>query len=240
MCISDTKALPQDYLENTIHDFTSIGLENSNDNCDYIPIDEISDIRCNKANFKAVQLNIRGLISKCASLSTLLSQCLLTKKMDIVMLCETWLTSSVKSLLNVPGYQYHGLECTSRKGGGVGLLIANAIKFKPKHDLDIINADIECCFVELFTKSGNMICGSLYRPPNTNVKNFQKLLNGRMGKIKSDRYKNVVIGMDQNLDFLKMASHKGTKTFITSLLNNLLFPCITRPTRVTNSTANFN
>ena len=63
MCISDTKALPQDYLENTIHDFVSIGLENSNDNCDYIPIDEISDIHCNKASFKAVQLNIRGLIS---------------------------------------------------------------------------------------------------------------------------------------------------------------------------------
>ena len=46
------------------------------------------------------------------------------------MLCETWLTSSVKSLLNVPGYQYHELERTSRKGGRVGLLIANEIKLK--------------------------------------------------------------------------------------------------------------
>ena len=42
--------------------------------------------------------------------------------------------------------------------------------------------------------------------------------------------------MDHNLDFLKMASHKGTETFVTSLLNHSMFPCITRPTQITNST----
>ena len=58
-----------------------------------------------------------------------------------------------------------------------------------------------------------------------------------MAKIKSERYKHVVIGMDHNLDFLKMTSHEGTANFITRLLHNSLFPCITRSTRVTNSSA---
>ena len=138
------------------------------------------------------------------------------------MLCETWLTSSVKSLVNIPGYQYHGLEQTNRKGGGVSLLIADELKFRSKPELDCMTTDLECCFVELSTKSGNMICGSFYRPPNTNVKKFQKLLNERMVKIKSERYKHVVIGMDHNLDFLEMTSHEGTANFITSLLHNSL------------------
>ena len=58
-----------------------------------------------------------------------------------------------------------------------------------------------------------------------------------MDKIKLETHKDIVVGLDHNLDFLKSEQHSGTQNFITSMLERSLFPCITRPTRVTTSTA---
>ena len=53
-----------------------------------------------------------------------------------------------------------------------------------------------------------------------------------MDKIKLETHKDIVVGMDHNLDFLKSKNHSGTQNFITTMLDRLLFPCITRQTRV--------
>ena len=43
--------------------------------------------------------------------------------------------------------------------------------------------------------------------------------------------------MDHNLDFLKLDKHKATGEFLDHNLDNNLLPCITRPTRITKSSA---
>ena len=43
--------------------------------------------------------------------------------------------------------------------------------------------------------------------------------------------------MDHNYDLLKLGTHKKTQSFIETLLNLNLYPTITRPTRITHSTA---
>ena len=43
--------------------------------------------------------------------------------------------------------------------------------------------------------------------------------------------------MDHNLDLLKSNNHPETQTFIDLNFDNCLFPCITRPTRITKSSA---
>ena len=58
-----------------------------------------------------------------------------------------------------------------------------------------------------------------------------------MDKIKLETHKDIVVGMDHNLDFLKSEQHSGTQNCITCMLERSLFLCITRPTRVTSSTA---
>ena len=58
-------------------------------------------------------------------------------------------------------------------------------------------------------------------------------MNNAWDKIKSGKHKNIVIGLDQNLDFLKSSVHFATKIFIESILEHELAPCITCPTRVT-------
>ena len=181
-------------------------------------------------------MNIRGLISKQSDLSRLLSGCL-EKKIDVVILCETWLNSTVTNLINIPGYHYLGIEQKDKKGGGVGFLVSDEIKCKLRADLSLITNCMECCFIEISTKGRNVICGSIYHPPNTSVKEFNLQMNKCMDKIKLETHKDIVVGMDHNLDFLKSEQHSGMQNFITSMLERSLFPCIIRLTRVTSSTA---
>ena len=43
--------------------------------------------------------------------------------------------------------------------------------------------------------------------------------------------------MDHNLDLLKSDSHKGIHAFLELMLQNQLYPSLTRPSRITNTTA---
>ena len=47
----------------------------------------------------------------------------------------------------------------------------------------------------------------------------------------------VIIGMDHNLDLLKLKTHQPTKLFVDKLLDSNMVPSITKPTRITKSSA---
>ena len=55
--------------------------------------------------------------------------------------------------------------------------------------------------------------------------------------IKKENITETILGMDHNLDLLKASSHKITQEFIDLNFNNNLLPCITRPTRITKTSA---
>ena len=142
-----------------------------------------------------------------------------------------------KKIPYIPGYDYVGLECETKKGGGVGFLIAKELHYKIKDDCNQMNEYLESFFIEITMKGRNITCGSLYCPPNTNIKTFQKDLNKIMEKIKLEKHKDCIIGMDHNLDFIKHNQHSDTENFINNMLDSSLFPCITRPTRVTKNSS---
>ena len=110
MCHLDRIGTPCDFLGQAITDLSDIGLETIRDDCDYVPFEEVSDIIVGNSNFKALQLNIHGLLSKQTELSKFINGCLKNSQIDLVILCETWLTPDVKSLVHIPGYEYYGIE----------------------------------------------------------------------------------------------------------------------------------
>ena len=55
--------------------------------------------------------------------------------------------------------------------------------------------------------------------------------------MKKERPNGIVIGLDHNLDFLKAHSHSQTNDFIQYNLDSGMMPVITRPTRITKSSA---
>ena len=92
-------------------------------------------------------------------------------------------------------------------------------------------------FIELKGSSYNVIIGSLYRPPNIDIDKFLAEYNDTLGRISSEKNKEVILGMDHNLDLLKQTSHKKIQTFVENTLDHVLLPVITKPTRISKTSA---
>ena len=57
-------------------------------------------------------------------------------------------------------------------------------------------------FIELKGSSYNVIIGSLYRPPNTDIDKFLTEYNDTLERISLEKNKEVILGMDHNLDLI--------------------------------------
>ena len=203
------------------------------DNCDYV--DKITNVTAN--DLVVMQLNIRGIGSKKTQLLDLIDNSTDHKELDVILLSETWLTPFSPNL-NIPGYTLHRHDRLQKKGGGVAILVSNKLRCNV---LDGINSDLpetECLAVSVSLRNGgNCTFCSMYRPPNSNIQTFLASYNSILCALKKKQPTNIVIGLDHNLDFLKSDTHEPTNEFIQSNLDFGLIPTVTRPTRITQSTA---
>ena len=76
----------------------------------------------------------------------------------------------------------------------------------------------------------------MYRPPSTNISEFIKTSNTQIGKINTKEYE-CIIGLDHNLDLLKQSVHSKTQEFLECILDHNLLPTITKPTRISKTSA---
>ena len=236
MCIDST------CKQKPITDYLDVSNKNFNfhdeiaDNCDYVELTDTIDVDCGRHDLAVLHLNIRGLCNKQDELKRLLKQCMPKKKINVVLLVETWTTGTKSNSIRIPGYTYLGQNRKNKKGGGVGILINNQLKYKCIPDLNLNEPHIESFFIELNGNKRNMLIGSMYRAPNTNTKLFTSNFTQLCKKINETK-KTCVIGTDHNLDFLKSDIHQITGDFIDTILQNNLLPTVTRPTRITKTTA---
>ena len=124
-------------------------------------------------------------------------------------------------------------------GGGVGIFVSERIRFT-EVKMNVNYECIEYAVINIMTKNENktITIGSLYRSPNTNDTKFVEEYKGLLSELyKTSKSKKLILGMDHNLDFLKHSIHKRTHDFIELNLDNNLLPSITRPTRITKSSA---
>ena len=205
------------------------------DNCDYLETENDLDHTLGVSDdLNIIQLNIRGLIAKQQNLIQETTPNNDNKKVDIYILCETWLTEHNHGMINIPNYLYIGKHRKNKRGGGVGILIHNSLTFKERPDITIpITSDLEVIFVDIKTNRGNLIVGSMYRPPHTNEKQFVTDYGLLLKKLKMEKNTDILIGMDHNMDLLKMSKHKQTQKFLDLNLDEDLLPTITKPTRIT-------
>ena len=208
-----------------------------NDCCDYIDIEELEQRYCTPNDLTVCFLNIRGLIGKQAILEKFLNHGIKQKKLDVIMLAETWLTTNTITNFKIAGYKFHGINRTSRKGGGTGILISDELKFKARDDLETRSDCLENCVLELETRQRNILFCALYRPPNTNIKEFQKDYNKMLKKLQRNKRLDCIVGLDHNLDLIKAEQHKPTQDFIEMTLDSKFYPTITKPTRITKTSA---
>ena len=124
----------------------------------------------------------------------------------------------------------------SRSGGGVGLYLADNLNFKVRTDLTFSDEWAESLFVEISqTKRKNIIVGTVYRPPDKNLREFLNDLD-RLLDIVSKENKTVFLMGDWNLNIMN-SIHNLTSLFLDLLYSRMFFLFITRPTRITSHKA---
>ena len=77
----------------------------------------------------------------------------------------------------------------------------------------------------------------MYWPPNSDTSMFLASYNSMLCEMKKENPSNIIIRLDHNLDFLKSAKHGPTNDFIETNLDFGMIPTVTRPTRITKTTA---
>ena len=94
-----------------------------------------------------------------------------------------------------------------------------------------IEIDKEC-----INKPQNAIVGVLYRPPGTDVGVFNEYLESILDKVKTEKKLLYLLG-DYNIDLLQADKHSASQDFLDLVYSHSLLPNITKPTRVTKTSA---
>lgn len=208
------------------------------DNCQYIEPDEIDNLSAKHAKLKVLHLNIHSLPDKIHQLQNLVT--ILKDKsyeLDLILICETFITPLNINRCKLSNYTLVENHRVNKKWGGVAIFVNNRLKFKLREDITIFDeGKFESIFIEVMSDKRNIIVAELYRVPNTNEQSFFTKYQDIINKIDSE-HKDIIIGTDQNLDFLKYAEHQNTANFLNLNLDSGLLPTIVKPTRITHSTA---
>ena len=220
-----------------LFDLIDINLKPLSSECNYIEPDDVKNQHINSSDLVTLHLNIHSIPDKLDQLKDLLYTLDQNKvHVDVVMICETFITDANKSKCSIPGYDIVEDHRKNMSRGGVALYVNKKLKFVERKDISVFDeGKFESCFIEIISKSRNIIVGEVYRIPGTNELDFIKQYENLIKKIKNEK-KNIVIGTDQNLDYLKIHQHANTAKFLDLNLSNDLLPTISKPTRITHST----
>ena len=97
--------------------------------CAYIDHIEYSELEKKEGCLSILHLNVRGLINKQSELNKILTW-KGENKVDVALLCKTWLQKETNSQIKFPNYTFFSKVCQKKKGGGVGLLLHDDLKGK--------------------------------------------------------------------------------------------------------------
>ena len=210
--------------------------------CDYHEPDQF---RINYEDFLThmsfFHLNCRGLASNWESFHELLCDLHSDKfAFDCIGISELF-NCSEDMRINIPGF--HKLIARNRDDGprgGVGIFIKEHLNYVIREDISVFIPHVfESIFVEITMSPKHTVVGVIYRPnsePRADVDIFSSTLFDIMEVLNTENKHCVIMG-DMNIDLLKFGSHSKTSDYLDNIFTYGYLPVITKPTRVTNSSA---
>jgi hypothetical protein len=188
--------------------------------------------------YTSMHLNIQSLPAKFDKLKLLISE--LQEQdihLDFILLCETFLNDNIANQFNIKGYNLVYKNRTKSTRGGVAIYANTKYNFAVRDDLALNTPGVfESVFIEIQSNKCNVIVGEIYRVPNTNELKSIKMYETISKQLQNYNH-NIIIGTDQNFDYIKIDQHKNSEDLLSNFLANGLVPTITKPTRITHSTA---
>jgi exonuclease III len=206
----------------------------------YYSEDNIAELNFRNSNLNILHLNVRSIQHKTDKIAELLYKLKIQKyEIDILAVCETFMNENNINDCKIEGYNIEYKYRKNKTQGGVAIYINNKLNYKFRDDLSTFyEGVIETCFVELLNKNknNNIIVGEIYRTPNSDEKFFLTEFEKILSNVKLEK-KELIIASDQNFDYLKTENHENTSKLLDINLNYFMLPTITKPTRITHSTA---
>ena len=136
--------------------------------------------------------------------------------------------------LDLPGYDLISQPSLSN-AGGVGFYVKNNLTYSILSNFTTTESDFEALWIEINVKGqSNLICGVVYRHPNSNFDNFMIYMNRTIEQIHAQEKYTLIMG-DFNINLLD--SNQFSDDFINTLGSFFFQPHILQPTKITNHTA---
>ena len=158
-------------MEYSLRDQIDLDLEYE-DHCDYIGMEDLSQVLTLNSTLNVTHLNIRGIIGKQTDLLKILNGYNGKSITHLATINETWLTCQNRNKLKINGYKCISKERVGRKGGGVCILCHDSLYYTELTEInDIQYTTFEHMCIEVKLKDRNLTLVSLYRPPNNNNNN---------------------------------------------------------------------
>jgi len=163
----------------------------------------------NNIQCKVFHLNIQELSSKCYQLHTLHSDLSDAHvEIDYILSSETFVNDDNAHLFKLPNYNFIYKNRKIKSKGGVAIFIRDNIQYNLREDLSIfIEGELESIFIESINNGQTSVVGEIYRIPNTSVNLSIQRYEAILHKMESSNSQ-VIIGTDQNFDYLKINSYK--------------------------------
>ena len=200
--------------------------------CEYVSEGNSPAVSTTSSSLFIFHVNIRSLQKNFDNLLEFMNMLIVLP--DIICLSETRLKSDPVLNVNIPGYTFIH-KPSNTNAGGVAMYINNQLQFEILHDCQLaLQNGCEDLWIKL--SKSKFIIGVTYRHPNCPLNNFLDALDNTIYKIHK---KNFYIVGDINLDLLpsKSKNCNAVDQYLDLLASHCAIPIITKPTRITESTA---
>ena len=203
----------------------------TNINSRYYPAFEFQSLQ-KKKSFNLLHTNLNGLENKFEQLHNFVKTSKLD--LDIIGISETSQRESInfKTNVRIEGYHQPFTVGSKTSRGGVAIYAMENLNIWERDDLNIVNNDFESVWVEIgIEKSKNIICGCVYRHPNSDIDELSKFLSKCLSKITREKKECYLMG-DFNVDLLKYEVSSKTRDFLNTVTSYGFLPHILQPTRI--------
>ena len=164
-------------------------------------------LQANKS-FNLFHTNVNGLENKFEKLQNFLNST--NMDLDIVAISETSQRGDIPFSMNVNISGYHKPFSLGSKSarGRVAIFAKENLNVWERDDLNFVCNQFESVWVEIEVKnSKNIVCGCLYRHPNSDINDFTKFVSKSLTKITNEKKECYLLG-NFNVDLLKYDSSK--------------------------------
>jgi len=131
--------------------------------------------------------NIKSINANLDHLSQMLTE--MHHNFSIIGLTETKLKLGNDNPIGInaiAGYQFVSQPSLSN-AGGTGFFVSSQLSFIERNDLSEVTSDFETKWIEIECNlHHNMICGVIYRHPNSNLDSFMTSINNCLEKINNE------------------------------------------------------